>query len=372
MLDRCQSAPATLDKATTPELGRHQLPQSLSTAGILPLPPPPPPPPSQPSTELVPPASMQPNPEDLPEVTEADTASDDTSTLTPAPPNVDGDSPVQAMEEEETEPCPADPDQVEMECPPDPQSAPVTATSSEGEAVPSLAAALMELHELLVSNTQMQPPDRSPPHQPATGTDHVRPGPEAAEVGTTMAGTIPAQVDQAPELDVRDRLLAGRQLPPQQPGNLEEKVASVFQPVPEAPSDLLEHPATAEPHQPPAVTSDPSLLQPEDTSLSPLPMVVDSPGGVSPNSSSQPHVNPPGAPPIAPDPPRTSTPPTNPPENALPPSPPLIDQFPAEHIQQIQAAGFSAVEAAEALERAHGVVELALLVLLARSITVPT
>lgn len=51
---------------------------------------------------------------------------------------------------------------------------------------------------------------------------------------------------------------------------------------------------------------------------------------------------------------------------------PSSEQFPAEHLQRIQAAGFSAREAAEALEQAHGVVELALLALLARNITVPT
>ncbi|XP_062853075.1 uncharacterized protein LOC134316599 [Trichomycterus rosablanca] len=49
----------------------------------------------------------------------------------------------------------------------------------------------------------------------------------------------------------------------------------------------------------------------------------------------------------------------------------LTEQYPAEHIQRIQAAGFSAHEATEALELAEGSVELALLVLLARKITVP-
>lgn len=49
-----------------------------------------------------------------------------------------------------------------------------------------------------------------------------------------------------------------------------------------------------------------------------------------------------------------------------------MGQFPLEHIQRIQASGFSANEAAEALEQAQGSVELALLMLLARKITVPT
>ncbi|XP_066521192.1 protein DDI1 homolog 2 isoform X1 [Hoplias malabaricus] len=55
-----------------------------------------------------------------------------------------------------------------------------------------------------------------------------------------------------------------------------------------------------------------------------------------------------------------------------PSTPTVTGQYPAEHIQRIQAAGFSSHEAAEALERAEGSVDLALLVLLARKITVPS
>lgn len=59
--------------------------------------------------------------------------------------------------------------------------------------------------------------------------------------------------------------------------------------------------------------------------------------------------------------------------DAIQPAPqPSMGQFPLEHIHRIQASGFSAREAAEALEQAQGSVELALLVLLARNITVPT
>uniref|UniRef100_A0AAV2M801 Protein DDI1 homolog 2 n=1 Tax=Knipowitschia caucasica TaxID=637954 RepID=A0AAV2M801_KNICA len=50
----------------------------------------------------------------------------------------------------------------------------------------------------------------------------------------------------------------------------------------------------------------------------------------------------------------------------------VVGPFPVEHIQRIQAAGFSAREAAEALEKAQGEVERALFALLARRITVPT
>lgn len=261
------------------------------------------------------------------------------------------------MEQEEAEPCPGDPGQVEMECPPDPQPA---ASSSEMEppppqAVPSLAAALMELHELLVSNTQAQPPDRSascsPSRQLAPETDDMGPEPETAAAAAVGAGPSHAEASHAPELAVQDGHLGEE---PPHPGVPEQEEARELELEP--PPDPPERPASAEPPQPPA-TSDPSRLLPEHTSLSPLSMAVDSPEG-APGSSSPLPVDPPPPPPAA-------TPPVLPP-------PPFIDQFPAEHIQRIQAAGFSAVEAAEALERAHGVVELALLVLLARSITVPT
>ncbi|XP_051563265.1 mucin-5AC-like isoform X2 [Myxocyprinus asiaticus] len=59
-------------------------------------------------------------------------------------------------------------------------------------------------------------------------------------------------------------------------------------------------------------------------------------------------------------------------DSIQPSTQPSMGQFPLEHIQRIQASGFSAREAAEALEQAQGIVELALLVLLARTITVPT
>lgn len=59
--------------------------------------------------------------------------------------------------------------------------------------------------------------------------------------------------------------------------------------------------------------------------------------------------------------------------DSIQPAPqPSMGQFPLEHIQRIQASGFSALEAVEALEQAQGSVELALLMLLARKITVPT
>ncbi|KAI9534284.1 hypothetical protein NQZ68_014692 [Dissostichus eleginoides] len=104
-------------------------------------------------------------------------------------------------------------------------------------------------------------------------------------------------------------------------------------------------------------TPDSLGLQTEHTFLSPLSMAVGSPEEVSSTSTLS-------SPPLAPQ--LTS------PAPPVPSPHPLREQFPSEHIQRIQAAGFSAREAAEALEQAQGVVELALLALLARSITVPT
>ena len=104
-------------------------------------------------------------------------------------------------------------------------------------------------------------------------------------------------------------------------------------------------------------TPDSLGLQTEHTFLSPLSMAVGSPEEVSSTSTLS-------SPPLAPQ--LTS------PAPPVPSPHPLREQFPSEHIQRIQAAGFSAKEAAEALEQAQGVVELALLGLLARSITVPT
>lgn len=373
MLDGPESAPATLRQAVTPELGQQGLPRASSPAEttdvpplkVQPLPAPclPPPPPS---SELASPVPLQPDGEDQPRAAQADAHSNKVAN-TLAPPDPNEDTLVQAMEQDEAEPCPGDPGQVEMECPPDPQPAASSNMEPPPQAVPSLAAALMELHELLVSNTKAQPPDRSASCSPL---GHLTPetddmGPEACvvEPETTMVGAEPshAEASHVAELFGQDghageESAVGSQQPHQDcPEQTEASEGSVFQPELEPPQDPPERPASSEDPQPP-VTTDPSRVEPEHTSSSPLPMAVDS-QEEAPSSSSPLPLNP-----LHPPPPESP---------ALAP-PAVIDQFPAEHIQRIQAAGFSAVEAAEALERAHGVVELALLVLLARSITVPT
>lgn len=343
-------------------------------------------------------------------------------------------SPIQPMEQEMTEPetvdateaCPDAPsqcDSVEMGSPTASQGVvsserdqPEGEHSSSSDSIPSLAAALKELHELLVSNNRAHSQNRSascsPSHPFKQETDEVAPEPRTpspenadpipstvitagAEPSDAKANHAAAVSDEgpskcpAPDLSGQDEHLDGDaaetvegQGPPQCPdgsgerrtdsrGEDEANNISIFQPEPEVPPDPagdLEFREPPEGQQGRGIadgrasgtnTPDTLGLQTEHTFLSPLSMAVGSPEEVSSTSSP------------------SSTPPAQVPQLTSPapplPSPhPFIEQFPAEHIQRIQAAGFSAMEAAEALERAHGVVELALLALLARSITVPT
>lgn len=343
-------------------------------------------------------------------------------------------SPIQPMEQEMTEPetvdateaCPDAPsqcDSVEMGSPTASQGVvsserdqPEGEHSSSSDSIPSLAAALKELHELLVSNNRAHSQNRSascsPSHPFKQETDEVAPEPRTpspenadpipstvitagAEPSDAKANHAAAVSDEgpskcpAPDLSGQDEHLDGDaaetvegQGPPQCPdgsgerrtdsrGEDEANNISIFQPEPEVPPDPagdLEFREPPEGQQGRGIadgrasgtnTPDTLGLQTEHTFLSPLSMAVGSPEEVSSTSSP------------------SSTPPAQAPQLTSPapplPSPhPFIEQFPAEHIQRIQAAGFSAMEAAEALERAHGVVELALLALLARSITVPT
>ncbi|XP_071374038.1 protein DDI1 homolog 2 isoform X1 [Centroberyx affinis] len=319
-----------------------------------------------------------------------------------------------------------DPDSAEMEFPATSQSVvPSERDQPEGErcsssdSVPSLAAALLELHELLVSNSHAQSHDRStscspsqPFRQDADGLDdnpvpesrtltpeNTQPTPSTA----ITAGAEPsdAKANHAavsdegpskclvPDLSGQDENL-GRDMaetvegqgPPQCPdgswerradrcGQDEASIVSISGPEPVGPSALagdLEFREPPEGQQGRGVaegrafgtdTPDTLGLQTEHTLLSPLSMAVGSPEEVSSTSS-------PSAPLLAQAPQPSS------PAPLLSAPHPFIEQFPAEHIQRIQAAGFSAREAAEALEQAHGIVELALLALLARNITVPT
>ncbi|XP_077460154.1 protein DDI1 homolog 2 isoform X1 [Stigmatopora argus] len=201
----------------------------------------------------------------------------------------------QPMEEEATDPS----DSVEMD--------PSIGDKPEGsDSIPSLAAALLELHELLLSNNCGTP---------------TTPGADPSDAKAKLAATF-------------DRPSGGK---------AEDSTTE-----PEKNEDPNIHPPELVPQpEPPTEPRDPSIYNPE--SAIPPDLVGDA-------------VEPPeGAHRQTPD----SQVPGTPAETPQP------VPFPAEHIQRIQAAGFSARDAAEALEQAHGVVELALLALLARGITVP-
>lgn len=337
-------------------------------------------------------------------------------------------SPIQPMEQEVTESdaadttadCPSAPrlrvsDSVEMESPgvaSSEREQPDGDRCSSSDSIPSLAAALKELHQLLVSNNQAHSQSRSssssPSHPFSHDTDRVSPEPcpqtpgaiqpapstavtaESSEAKANSAAAAALSDEEpskclVPDLSGRDEHLGGDpaetvegedplQCPdssverrPDDCGQDEASNISVFQPDPEVPADPA---GDLEFRQPPegqhgrgvadgraSGSNTPDSLQTEHTFLSPI-----TPGSredVSSTLSSS-------LPPLA------QAPQPSAPSPLLPPPTPFIEQFPAEHIQRIQAAGFSAREAVEALERAHGVVELALLALLARSITVPT
>lgn len=437
-LDRSQSAPAAMEQASAPEQFQ-EFPRYSSEGGpqahLQPLPIHN----SSPETDVLPtctsPADMttlsqHPEDEILSIATEGDAESFEVvnSSMLPHPEEL---PPIQPMEQESVESVTADntgaslsppspSNSVEMECP---SSSDDVVTSErdqpEGEHscssdnTPSLAAALMELHELLVSNNQAQAHNCStscsPSHQFRQDTDEVAPEPctqSSKNTQSTLSTAITAGAEPSdakannaaavsegpstclvPDLSGCDVHLGGdtaetveAQGPPQHPDGSGEKRAdeggqdeasniSVLQLEPEVPPDPagdLEFREPPEGQQERGVadgrdsgTNTPDTLQTEHTFLSPLSLAVGSPEEVSclPSSS---------VPPLAQAPQPAS------PAPLLPSPHPFIEQFPAEHIQRIQAAGFSAREAAEALEQAHGVVELALLALLARSITVPT
>lgn len=468
-LDRSQSAPAAMDQASAPGLCQDPpglrdppLPSSpAEDAGSTPHrvhPHPPPvhsdskvPPVPGPATDILrtctPPADENPvsryrGGEVQPGATEGVAESDEVASSSVAP-HPEEPSPIQPMEQDGAEPdradaaeaCPRAPgqaDSVEMESPTashgevsSERDQPEGEHCSSSDSIPSLAAALKELHELLVSNSQSQNRSAScsPSHPFGQETDEAAaepraPTPENTRPDPSTAITAGAEPSDAkanhaaaaaaavsdegpskclvPDLSGQDErpdgdtpeTTEGRGSPRRRPDGPGERRAerrrqdeaddtSIFQPEPEVPPDPVV--GDLEIREPPegqqgrgvadgrasgTNTPDALGLRAEHTFLSPLSMAVGSPEDISSNS-------PPSSPPLAQDPQLTSPAPLLPP---LPPPPPhpVIEQFPAEHIQRIQAAGFSAVEAAEALERAHGVVELALLALLARSITVPT
>ncbi|XP_062259743.1 protein DDI1 homolog 2 isoform X1 [Platichthys flesus] len=345
-------------------------------------------------------------------------------------------SPIQPMEQEtiesltanSTEACQSaasQPDSVEMESPTaskcevtTERDHPEAERRSSSDSIPSLAAALMELHELLVTNSCAQSQSRStscsPSHpfrqdadelvtEPRTPTpEDSQPTPSTAititsvaEPSNAKANHAAAVCDEGPskclvsDLSGQDEYLGRNEAetvkeqgPPQHPDGSGERGAdrsginevgniSISQPERGAPPDPA---ADLELREPPegqqgtlaaegqaSCTNSPDTLGPktDQTFLSPLSITAGSSEEVSSTTSSC-------GPPLAQAAQTSSTAPHHASPN------PFTEPFPAEHIQRIQAAGFSAREAAEALEQAHGVVELALLALLARSIIVPT
>ncbi|XP_061583302.1 protein DDI1 homolog 2 isoform X1 [Cololabis saira] len=452
ILDRAQSAPATMEQASEPgkcqdKPGPQELFQSsptLDNASPLPSAHPHPPPlhtnPDAlslpgPSTDVLctsapfvdtPTASQDPGGEMQPGTTEMDgeshevgkssgcTTSEDLCQIQP----MEQDSTVSDSDTAEAKSvAPSQPDSVEMESP----TASRGVVSSEkdqsdggcvssSDSIPSLAAALMELHELLVSNNHAQSQNSSTSCSPSfplrQDTDKVssksrtptpeNPRPTCSTVITAGAESSNAKVnyaatmsDEEPSqclvsdlcgqddhLDGGTAEAADGQGPLQcpdgswergadEPGQEEASNISISQPEQEVPPDNeLEFRDPPEEQrengaldEKASCTNTRETLQTEHTFLCP------------PAAGSQekvPNTPPSSAPRLTQD----SQPSC--PAPLLPSPQPFTEQFPAEHIQRIQAAGFSAREAVEALEQAHGIVELALLALLARSITVPT
>lgn len=408
MLDRSQSAPATARQASALGLGQDQpghqeLPQPPASAKNVVVPPhqvrppsPPLPPPVSPSTEALATScsaevtTQAPDPDAEVQLGAGEGGAESEEAMNTALLPQPGErSPIQAMEQEAVEPQvaedaearpgdPAQPDPVEME-PVDSQDA----ASSEGDqsdrerpsssdSVPSLAAALMELHELLESNKQGTSQVAPDSHTPAPDVTHVpspavTPGAEASDAKANTSAAVPeGPSDCAPpglsQPEGGDRAeRVGEQTPPECPESSMERTTQehdevdktcLFQADPVAISVPVGEPELGDPAD--GCQDDPGP-QTEHAHLGPAAGA----GEVSDTLI--------GSSPALPEVPQLS-----PPDPAVSTHHPFIDLFPAEHIQRIQAAGFSASEAAEALQRAHGVVELALLALLARSITVPT
>ncbi|XP_064161204.1 protein DDI1 homolog 2 isoform X1 [Anguilla rostrata] len=292
---------------------------------------------------------------------------------------------------------------------------PVERDQPEGEqqpnfdTMPSLAAALKELHQLLVANKHMLSQERSPTPSPSPSpacredADGVDDGPAArsqpaaldcARAPTAAAETGAAGLESAPvPLPARP---AGSRSPSGyagSPGGGEaeamdgEKACGDSEAGGEQMEDV-ERRAGSEPEVSAPPQQDLELREPPEGQLGrgvadgravgpnapdPLP----SPMEVAPPNAPPATADPPRAAPAAPDedprvPPHVSRPLPPSSSSAAPPPRAPSDRFPAAHIQKIQAAGFSASEAAEALEQVQGHVELALLMLLARKITVPS
>ncbi|MEQ2172340.1 hypothetical protein GOODEAATRI_020039 [Goodea atripinnis] len=362
-------------------------------------------PPANISTE-----SQDPSSETPPESTEGDVESDEveSTSMQTAPEEC---LPEQPMDQERTECDAADTteaDSVAMECPSASaeREQPDGDRCSSSDSIPSLAAALKELHELLVQS-QNRSITCSPSHAHGQDSDKASPEPgtptpENAQPAHSTASAVGAETSDAkanyaaavcdeepaqcpvPDLPGQaerlheDTVDTEEGLGPRCPDSSEDRagqdreetcVSGVSNPEPEVSHGPAVVPEFREPPEGQhgrgvadgqASSIDiPETLQTERAFLSPASAAVNPPEEDSSVSSSSALLLTQATPSLL--------------QAPHPPSPhPFMEQFPVEHIQRIQAAGFSAREAVEALEQAHGVVEIALLALLARSITVPT
>ncbi|MEQ2192204.1 hypothetical protein XENOCAPTIV_008452 [Xenoophorus captivus] len=429
-LDRSQSAPPTMQQAPAPRPPERS--QSLSpekdvspphSVHVHPLPlqskpnlSPVPSPSSDMFHTCTPPAnisteSQDPSSETPPEATEGDVESDEveSTSMQTAPEEC---LPEQPMDQERTECDAADTteaDSVAMECPSASaeREQPDGDRCSSSDSIPSLAAALKELHELLVQS-QNRSISCSPSHAHGQDSDKASPEPgtptpenaqpahstasaAGAETSDAKANYAAAVCDEEPaQCPVPDLPGQAERLhedtvdteeglgPPRCPDSSEDRagqdreetcVSGVSDPEPEVSHGSAVVPEFREPPEgqhgrgvadgQASSTDIPETLQIERAFLSPASAAVNPPEEDSSVSSSSALLLTQATPSLL--------------QAPHPPSPhPFMEQFPVEHIQRIQAAGFSAREAVEALEQAHGVVEIALLALLARSITVPT
>lgn len=247
---------------------------------------------------------------------------------------------------------------------------------SENDSMPPLAKALKELHELLMSNSNAQAcawsplsatltttprPDTGEEDHNPTGNNYAGVNPNvisSSHTATTNKTTFAKSECDALETDgtfegltVRSQTQEASQTNGFTDISIEENMTQFPEgnQMDESREGLMLEPEDA----PPAEPSQPQPLSVAAGSSADSSNLV-------PVESSYPSIQSPGLAFL-------------PLPNAIQPSTLTVSgQYPAEHIQRIQAAGFSSHEAAEALEQAEGSVELALLVLLARKITVPT
>lgn len=294
------------------------------------------------------------------------------------------------------EPCPAEPATSSVHSDSEKSVIPCERDQTEADNIPSLAQALKELHKLLMSSSWPTVSGSIPQSDPNATTsrqdvDEVDQD-HAARNQVTLNPTIDTSSNTATTNDKEGSVAKAEftsqsvrdtQDVPNNPRHTENQPSTLVDPIVE---QTIQHPYAAEGNcalvieeSSGLVTSSQGDLElPEgqqkqdigDENTSGIDISADLSqqhplsvaAGLSTNSSLEPS-------------PQTQATATDPlfleESNQLAPQP-SMGQFPLEHIQRIQASGFSALEAAEALEQAQGSVELALLVLLARNITVPS